>query len=61
MKIVGEILFLVYEGCIINIYLIYLFEFLGVYGIKDVWEVGVDQFGVIIYWVDFGVDIGQVI
>lgn len=61
MKIVGTTLLKAYEGRIINIHPAYLPEFPGAHGIDDAWEVGVDQSGVTIHWVDSGVDTGTVI
>jgi len=47
--------------CIVNVYLFFLFVFFGVYLIVDVFVVGVDMIGVIVYYVDEGFDMGVVI
>ena len=55
MKIVGPTLLGAYEGHIINIHPAYLPEFPGAHGIEDAWNADVDQSGVTIHWVGFGV------
>lgn len=61
MKIVGPTLLEAYQGKMINIHPAYLPEFPGAHGIEDAWQVGVEQSGVTIHWVDSGVDTGQII
>lgn len=52
MWIIGLVLLENYDKRIINIYLFFLFVFFGLYGICDVFEVGVKEMGVIIYYID---------
>lgn len=61
LRIIGKILLEVYLKRIVNIYFFLLFSFLGFYGIEEVFYYGVKIIGIIIYYVDFGVDIGLII
>jgi len=61
MKFVGLEFLGWFGGWVVNIYLVLLLVFLGMWGLVDVLEYGVKVIGCMLFVVDVGVDIGLIV